>query len=194
MGWLDFIASMTGSLAWPIAFVVAVFAFRTQIRVLFSRINQIGFGDAKATFSNALDKVEEKVESLPEPKGVALSPLPFGATDQMWMNRFTALLTISPNAAIIETFGVVERLMQRVISNHKIALPEHARDPKAIANELAIKGLIPLSAANVIYTLAEMRNRAAHGTEATATDALRFRDLANRIGRVLFSAGVKPDG
>jgi hypothetical protein len=51
MGVLEFVSSMTGELAWPLAVVVVALLFRNQIRVLFSRLNEIGFGDARATFA-----------------------------------------------------------------------------------------------------------------------------------------------
>lgn len=51
MGWFEFISSMTGSLAWPIAAVVIALIFRSQIISLMQRLRELGFGDAKATFS-----------------------------------------------------------------------------------------------------------------------------------------------
>jgi hypothetical protein len=67
MGVLDFIASMTGSLSWPLAAFAIALLFRTQIQSLISRINEIGFGDAKARFAKELDAAEKKAEALPVP-------------------------------------------------------------------------------------------------------------------------------
>jgi hypothetical protein len=65
MEWLDFIAAMTGSLAWPLAAVAIAMVFRSQIRTLIGRISEIGYGDAKATFARELDSAERKAEALP---------------------------------------------------------------------------------------------------------------------------------
>jgi hypothetical protein len=111
-----------------------------------------------------------------------------GERAALWISRFHTLLVISPNAAVIDTFAVVERLLRRVAGRRSLALSGGINEASGIASQLASAGLIPISAAALVSTMQQLRNSAAHGAVVDATDALRFRDLANRIGRVLFDA------
>lgn len=78
MGWLEFIASVVGSVAWPIAAVAIAVLFRKQIAALLNKIRTLTLGDAVVDFSEKLDKVETAAETAPdlaEPAPLAPRPL-----------------------------------------------------------------------------------------------------------------------
>lgn len=74
MSGLEFVSSMTDSLAWPLSAVLIASLFRVQIRKLIDRIKDLEFGGAKATLvPDLLDEAEATAETLPElaPRPVA---------------------------------------------------------------------------------------------------------------------------
>lgn len=247
MGWLDFIASMTGSLAWPIAALGIALIFRSQIRTLFARLNEVAYGDAKATFAKDLDRAEKQAAVLPAPeeaeeaetnaeaaldqaapgKGqaggsdspVGAQPEPGGNGDSpnklpdnadhdqialayrkslmrryraagVESGRFAQLLEISPSAAILDTYRSFERIFFRAARRALPSLSERSHSAAAIREALVANNIIEPSVGLLIAQLQEMRNKAAHGADATVPDAIRFRDLANRASAVLWKAAA----
>ena len=222
---LSFIASMTGSLAWPVAAFCIAFLFKSQIRALIERLNEVGFGDAKATFARKLDAAERNAESLPPPIDVpdnadALVQERLGEatvgnaiTDDALVDsdsaialayqkmilkryselgvesgRFATLLDISPSAAVLDTYSVVERALYRVAQRKGLDGEFKRTIPTLLAAKLHRLGLIPNDIVPLIDQLREMRNRAAHGAEISVTDAVRFREVATRVAAVLRNA------
>lgn len=221
MGTLDFIASVTASLAWPIAAFAIAFLLRNQIRGLLGRLNEIGFGDAKATFAKTLDSAERKAESLPpSPETLpGFEMLPVGdnataelveaeagvdLTDKVAVDlahrrllmdrygplgvesaRFAALLAISPAAAMLDTFRSLERSLFRVVERLNVELPGKRASTSAMAYGLVNENIIPNDIAKLIVELQVMRNSAAHGSEPSEIDAIRFREIANRVVRAI---------
>ncbi|RYG88954.1 MAG: hypothetical protein EON58_19630, partial [Alphaproteobacteria bacterium] len=241
MGWLDFFASMTGSLAWPIAALGIALLFRSQIRTLLSRLNEIALGDAKATFAKDLDRAEKQAAALPATEDVEevdaheevgsgqaeeqadqvdssvpsdrSRPTSTGTNDAsddppedadhnqlalayrtslmkryraagVESGRFALLLEISPNAAILDTYRAFERILFRAARRALPSIPEQAHSAASIRKALVANNLIDSSVELLIAQLQDMRNKAAHGADATVPDAIRFRDLANRASAV----------
>lgn len=243
MGWLDFIASMTGSLAWPIAALGIALIFRSQIRTLLGRLNEVALGDAKATFSKDLDRAEKQAAALPAPEEeaeadaeaiekteaeegqVGSSSPPAEAQPELAGNgdsqneppddadhnqialayrkslmrryqsagvesgRFAQLLEISPSAAILDTYRLFERVLFRAARNALPSVPERSNSAAAIRKALVANGIIDPTVELLIVQLQEMRNKAAHGVDATVPDAIRFRDLANQASAILWKVG-----
>ncbi len=63
IGWFEFIAAMTGALAWPIAVVIVACVFRSQIGSVLGKIRRLTWGDKSADFTEGLDKAE-KLEAV----------------------------------------------------------------------------------------------------------------------------------
>lgn len=245
MDWLDFAAAMTGSLAWPLAALGIALLFRSQIRTLLGRLNEVALGDAKATFAKDLDRAEKQAAALPVPEekeeteanveavteqvtehasqvdGSATSERPQSTAtdmgnlshnpfndidhDQLALayrksllnryraagvesGRFALLLEISPSAAILDTYRSFERILFRTARRALPKLSEQAYSGAAIREALAANSVIEPSVEILIAQLQEMRNKAAHGIDATVPDAIRFRDLANRASAILWKA------
>lgn len=186
MSWLEFIASMTGSLAWPLAAVAIAAIFRSQISSLLRRLNELGWGDAKATFAKELDKAEETAGTLPPPppkpdaQQHANLPSPI-STEQ---ERFDKLLAISPSAAVVDAWQAVEEAIRVLATKHGISSSSFP-NPTAWIRELQKGGHLPASVVTLINELRKTRNVAAHSDEVSVSDAIRFRELAERALAVL---------
>lgn len=185
MNGLEFSSSVIGSLAWPIAAVIIAFVFRTQIAALLKRIKEASWGDTKVSFADELDKIEEGAPSLdllPDAQVIqnALENQPID-------DRFQALLAISPNAAIMDSWRGIERSIRELAAAHDLSENMDKMRVDQLALGLKSKGHLTVAAMKTISEMRNLRNRAAHNDEITVTDALRFDELAKRMRRFLES-------
>lgn len=193
MGWLEWSASLVGSLAWPVAAVVIAILFRSQIKALLSKIRKLTWGDKSADFSEQLDKIEDvSREATPsafangEPPPAFLSP------------NLQKLLEIAPSSAIVEAWKPIENFVFTLVKSHdnfrnnpymdhpmsdkpRFSQPRSLPFEKAMT-QLLLAEVIPFNLANTIRKLRKLRNEAAHSeSEVTITDALRFIELASSV-------------
>lgn len=207
MGWMEFVSSMTGSLAWPLALVIVAIVFRSHIVGLFRRVEEIGFGGATAKLGRELDKAEQIATTIPEPPAEheledpalpmdAAEPQqaeddqprhhsdikPANRTEQHFRineETFEDLLGISSSAAILEAWAPVERALHRLARDHGWTERKSQRTPPAgLAEDLANKGKLPITVVTMIVELQRIRGLAAHQREVTTQDAIRFKRLA----------------
>jgi hypothetical protein len=176
MGWLDFIASIVGSMSWPIAAVVIAFAFRKQISSLLNKIRRLSWGDTSVELATQLDKVETASKSIPEIDGDVPAPLPD--------DRFQRLLEISPSAAILDSWASVDRRLRQIGAFRQIDM-QRTPTIRSITDDLMRSGDISASIHNMIRALQKIRNTAAHEHEVSPTDAYRFYDLVETVSKAL---------
>src|SRR5919107_3133910 len=74
VGWLEFIAAIVGSIAWPAAVVWVVFLFRHQIRALLPYVSRVQVGPFQMDLGELLDEAERTEQKLEEHEQKALSP------------------------------------------------------------------------------------------------------------------------
>jgi hypothetical protein len=207
MGWMEFVSSMTGSLAWPVALVIVAILFRTHIVGLFRRVEEIGFGGATAKLGKELDKAEQIATTIPEPPAEPELEPPVLPSDAVESERtddyrernhhdikpanrpeqyfrineetFEDLLGISSSAAILEAWAPVERALHRLARNNGWTERRSQRtSPAGLAEDLANKGKLPITVVTMIAELQRIRGLAAHQGEVTTRDAIRFKRLA----------------
>lgn len=176
MGVLEFIASIIGSVAWPIAAVIIALAFRKQIAGLLNKIRRFSWGDTSVELAEQLDKVETASQSIPVSD---YNPGPPDPTD-----RFQSLLDISPSAAILDSWTAVERLLRDIGKQHNYD-PGIATIPIQIARQLHRDKLISDSIFEMVRDLRGIRNAAAHERDVNPSDAYRFKELADKVTHAL---------
>jgi hypothetical protein len=174
MGWMDFTASLVGSLAWPVAAVIIAMVFHKQIAGLLGKVKSLKWGEAAVDFATKLDKAEDNAAALTDQVGdpPALPALPPS-------DRFQALLGISPNAAILDAWSQVDTQIRALGRHH--GLSESPARPTRLWDELVKTHALPIGIINMLNEMRMMRNAAAHGAETTPTDALRFQELSQRV-------------
>lgn len=175
MSGLEFTASAIGSLAWPVAAVIIAALFHKQIADLLAKIRKLNWGDASVELSEQLDRVEDKSREVPGDPAVDLT-LPDV--------RFQQLIAISPSAAILDSWGTIERLLYQLGNDMNLGSKE-MRSPIVIGNSLLHQQHITPAVFEMLRDLRGIRNAAAHQREVTTTDALRFYELADKAIRAL---------
>lgn len=175
MSGLEFTASAIGSLAWPVAAIIIAAIFHKQIAGLLAKIRKLNWGDASVELSEQLDRVEDKSRGVPGDPAVDLT-LPDV--------RFQQLIAISPSAAILDSWGTIERLLYQLGNDMNLGSNE-MRNPIVIGNSLLHQQHITPAVFEMLRDLRGIRNAAAHQREVTTTDALRFYELADKAIRAL---------
>ena len=174
MDWLQFISSIVQSivsLAWPAAFVAAVWLFRSKLTELLPQLHA-KYKDVEVSFK--LDRAEKEAALLPPPAEA------IDATPEEEM-RFNQLAAISPRAAIQE----MRRELEYAVSNVAVqnGLSNKPTTLLLATRELRNKGIIGSQLSSLLDDLRTFGNNAAHGGPEdtfTETDAHRFRSLTIR--------------
>ena len=188
MGWMEFISSLVGSLAWPVAAVIIAAIFHKQIAGLLSKVRRLNWGDASIELAEQLDMVEDRARVIEAE--VAL-PAPMHEEAEVPDDRFQALLTISPSAAILDAWKPVERRLATLGKEHFGAGTKYTPTHK-IAERLSAMGVLMSSVVGMVDDLRNIRNEASHSREVSVTDAIRFQQLASQVMSLLYAHQI-PD-
>ncbi|MCC8954397.1 DUF4145 domain-containing protein [Bradyrhizobium sp. Pear77] len=179
------------SLAWPAAFVGAVWLFREKLIELMPLL-RFKYKDLDVSFR--LDQAERDAKQLPAPPEPTVQPTPEESS------RFEQLARISPRAAILEMRSDLEEALQ---------IPYRMADPKSAYRNASLQVMIRTlrkhnyideKTAGILDDLRAVGNRAAHGSSSdtfTEEDALRFRSLVQRLTVQFPGKGkedVEPEG
>lgn len=184
MDLLDFISSLVHSIAWPLAAVAIAFIFRVQIESLLKRIRGLSWGEAKLDFSEALDKLEDDTNSITR-AAAAPGGLPgfFPQQPAQLDQRFNALLALSPSAAILETWKGVEEALQGLAVRHQVSYDP--KRPLDLALQLKDQSHLTVATMALIREMRKLRDGAAHHSNLSAADALRFQEMARQVEAVI---------
>ncbi len=183
MSGLEFTSSAISSLAWPVAAVIIAVLFRTQIAGLLNKIRKFTWGDKAVDFAEQLDKAEKTAQAIPPNPDVQPAPPVQGMPDE----RFEQLVALSPNAAIIETWGKVENAINDLARDYKVETAK-LRTTTELVNMLKSRGLVNVQTLVIVDELRKLRNTAAHNQPTTTTDAFRFKELSDKVLAVLVNA------
>jgi hypothetical protein len=178
MDWLQFFASLVGSLAWPSALVAMVLLLRRELVQILRRLRRLKYGDAEAEFGEKLEEVEEEIEELPVPK----SALP----RHEFRQYFKGLDRFSNNSAVFISWLEVESAILNLARRAKLLQPNM---PASRAAQLLLQEeMIDRPTFQAVRELQELRNIAVHPSDMRVVsneDAERFKRLADRVAAVL---------
>jgi hypothetical protein len=184
---MQFIASLVGSLAWPLGVVTIAVIFRDQIRRLLTRpVSGVRVGPFEMKWD--LERVEVAASVGPQPVGasdVGVAP----ATSVIEMVGST--VTTSPIGAVLEAHAAIERELRDLVAR---AVPDAsvARAPIRQLLRIAIDhGLISPETVNALEGITVMRNLAAHGQASDVTPE-RAQDYLALAEAVLYTLRQKP--
>jgi hypothetical protein len=162
------------SLAWPAAFVVAVWLFRDKLIELMPLL-RFKYKDFDVSFR--LDQAEKDAEQLP-PAETASLPTPEESS------RFEQIARVSPRAAILEMRSDLE---EALVGPYRSSDPENAyrnASFQVMIRNLRRAQVIDERTFGVLDDLRAIGNRAAHASSAdtfTYEDAMRFRTLVQLV-------------
>lgn len=163
------------SLAWPTAFVIAVWLFREKLSELLPKF-YLKHKDWEASFR--LDKAEAEAAELPPRPEERLEGLPTPEEK----TRFDEIVKLSPQAAILEARAELEAALQMAATAHNLEVPSKPRSMLSAIRALRNKGLIDDHTSAILDDLRNVGNAAAHSTSViSASDARRFKKLSDDV-------------
>jgi len=179
MDWLQFLASVIGSTAWPISLVVCVFLLRRELIHLLSRLRRFKYGGAEAEFGEKLEEVAQEIDELP-------SPSPNVAKAEVAKPDLSDFELFSNNSAVFVSWLEVESAILNLA--RKANLLQVNMPASLAANLLLKRELIDFPTYRAIQELLDLRNLAVHPTKArlvSKEDADRFKVLASKVAAIL---------
>ena len=162
MNWLQFIATMVDSLAWPITVIAVVLLLKSRLPVLLSFVERLKYRGFELEFRKGVQQL------LSEQSRSALPALADEQTDEP-RNRLYALAELSPRSAILLAWLEVEAAAAETLQIKEPGLAPKMRMavPLRIGNMLTRNGILSADQLRVFYRLRELRNEAVHISDAT---------------------------
>jgi hypothetical protein len=183
MSWMEFIASLVSSLAWPATVVVAVVLLRRPLtkglRTGVLRRLKAGPGGVELEWDRALE--EAKTELAEEqPPADALTDQVSGETAADFLEEMRQLASISPEAAVMESYRRLEHEL-RPLLEARVPAPSQRRrwgSLVALARQAVKLNILKPRDVDVLNDLSALRNAAAHErVELDQDRALAYADL-----------------
>lgn len=171
MDWLQFISSVTGSIAWPVVLVVLVKLMREPLTDLLKKVSSVEWGDKKVTIAQQLQQVSEAVEATtPAPQKPQTIEL-IGLED---------VARIDPRTAIMTAWITVEREVVNIAINAGISRGGSFSD---FLHRLLEHHLISDTSLTNLLALRRIRDSAVHamGRELSEADALQMAETCARV-------------
>jgi len=183
--WKEFIASLIGSTAWPLAVTILLIAFRSVIKQLTLegvRKWKVGATGIEVEY---WDKERTNVkESIEQQSSQGIEDLE-SQSGGLLVDELASLAKSRPSAVVIEAFIKIEVRLREILGNAgNTPSEEISRMP---ARKLVLvcldQNLITPESANSIEGLSVMRNLAVHGKaqELEVVRALEFLHLADAV-------------
>jgi hypothetical protein len=163
MGWLDFFASIIGSVAWPGVVLVVLCYNRRRLANLPDWIEELTLpGGTKFKFRKALDEAVALAGAVVPPAGFSNQPV---------AEEFPETMVVRSFIELVETLGNMVQFL---------ALPTKARDPETVMQELARLGYIEQRSVDLFQSLKTAYTAAVREGYArlTAEEARQYRHVA----------------
>lgn len=156
MQWLQFLASVIESLAWPAAVVFLGIMFREQVKHLLGKVKSLKAAGLEAAFAEDTKRVAEVVQA-------ALStPADMKALDSPMGKEFVPRADERPYVIILDSW----RDLEDEVGNMVDKLGIETKQPSTISNCLdALKDYVPTTTRVFIDELRSLRNQVAHNRE-----------------------------
>jgi hypothetical protein len=167
------------SLGWPIAFVIAAWIFKNDLRTVLPRL-RLKYKDWDVSFR--LNEAEKEAQKLPTKDQVAEVPPP--TLEEQ--GKLQKIAELSPRGAVLELYSEVEDAVQSFAA--AVGLLQdgtqrlHWTSRRNLIRKLRQHELIDGTMAALLDDLSTIRNNAAHrNVGLTTEDALRFRTLTEKV-------------
>ena len=157
MGWLQFFASVIGSLAWPATLLVGFFIVKGNIGALSLFVERLKYKDFEIEFRKSVHELTERSRSV----------LPVQDADEQAASardRLYALAEISPRSAILEAWLQVETAAVGALQSSDPAVVGKVSGmaPLRLGEQLNRRQIINGAQLEIFHRLRELRNKAVH--------------------------------
>jgi hypothetical protein len=181
MNWLEFIASITGSLAWPGVVLLVLWYNRQRLANLPDLIDELTLpGGAKIKFVRALARASVEANLV-----ASEAPDIAHAKGEVESDAASQLAGQFPETAVVHSFiEIVETLGDMI---RFLPLPTKGRDPTSVITELARLGYVDQPTVSLFANLKNAYNAAVHAgyVRLTAEEALQYRKAAQVLNAKL---------
>jgi Domain of unknown function (DUF4145) len=183
----QFIASIFQSLvslAWPVAFVIAVALFRGRLTQLLPLL-RLKHKDTEVSFR--LDQAEQEIRQIPSPAPTAPKLAPATPEEK---TRFEQIVEISPRAAILEKRTDLEEAINQLAEPHFVQMGTGSGKSRTLLEATRVlreQGIIDDKTSALLDDLRVIGNQAAHEPEerVNKVTALRFGKLVDTLVQYL---------
>lgn len=185
MSWMEFLASLVNSLAWPATLlVVAILSRRPLARTLRAAVLRrlkAGPGGVELEWDRALAEAQTELALEPRPSEAAASLESIGETENDFLDEMRQLARISPEAAVMESYRRVEQEL-RPLLEARVPPPSKRRRWSSLiplARQAVQSNVLQPHEVALLKDLSALRNASAHQlVELDESRALAYADLA----------------
>lgn len=166
MDWLQFIASIIDSLAWPGAVLVAVILLRRPLSALIPLLHRLKYKDFEVEFDREVRKLrEEAVLALPSLPRTVPTKVPEEVA-------LLELSSVSPRAAVMEAWLLVESTARRILEARGIKTEyEQPLTGPQLTWSLMDTGILDNTARVVFDRLRLLKTQAVHAKDSMISEA-----------------------
>lgn len=175
------IVALISAISWPAAVVWIAYLFRADIRSLATRVSHLKYKDIEASFEKELSDTEAKIEIITgqQPNALPDSEL------QSKIEQLQRIATISPRAAILESWILIEDAAGQ--SGFAQGTQVIRINSMLFVEWLIREGKLPTNSIEIVSSLRELRNKAAHLPDFSVSqeEAERYIKLAAKISTLI---------
>lgn len=189
---LQFIASLIGSLAWPLAVVGLGLMFRDEVKALLAKVKHAKGAGIELDFAVDIKRVVLEAEHVKQEAASDRPDIPHVIQEQTSeeKDRLYELLRERPSALILDAWRDVEKAVQDILTEMDLTVGVVARrnaPPTLWPGVLQKQGFLSHEEAALVVDLRMLRNKVAHaqGWEPTVSDALDYHRTAMLVASVL---------
>ena len=187
MDYLQLIASIIDSLAWPVMFMWCVFIFRESLGTLLENLSHFQWGNLKLNFRRELQELGDKAEAAGLNVSKDMPRTKQGVQDSAQIVADAMrLASESQGPAIILAWTAVEQELMQAVMRLAIS-PDYPPYNSAVKNIQLLheQGYFDADSRGLLERMRRLRNAAAHPsrgiTEISANDARKFVALTEAI-------------
>jgi len=181
---MEIVVNLAIGLAWPITIIWLAYLLRPEVRTLIDRIVSLKVPGAEAKFDKSLKEAE--VEAAKMPPILPASP---DKSDEVMskLDQLRRIAAVSPRAAIMEAWVLIETA---ALSSDYFSDTDRRPTSIALLHHIVTTGKLSQNSANLIISLRNLRNQAAHLPDFALTqeEAERYLELAVTVSKLIENA------
>lgn len=164
MNWLELIASLVASTAWPICVLVVLWLVKGEIPKLIDGLTKLKYKDLELEFEKSSKAIAEQTkESIPTPvQPVVIA----GQSGDEVSRRLSYVSDFAPRSAIIESWLIVESAAIDALRKSNGMTAKSSPGPMRLRDYLVKAGFLDPKQQAVFEQLRSLRNKAVHATDA----------------------------
>jgi hypothetical protein len=184
MDGLQFIASLVGSLAWPLAVLALALVFKRQLGELIGRLRSVKALGAEGTFdprdAESAVALATATATASVQEAAQANTTPNLARDADLADRLHDMAVSHPRAAVMEAWAEVEEVLRARLGTSQTEVPRGYAGRRLINLALG-DDVINRETAEALVRLSTQRNLAAHEGEVTVEKALDYLALCDSV-------------